>query len=122
VDGYPDLLSCHVIACGAATRRVAVRGEVDLAGELALRRFLSAQLDDLPVGGALVVDMSEVCFLSAAGLRVLVAVARSARDRRLALRLDPVSELVDRVLEVSGVWRDVERGAPDSDVVVLGSG
>jgi anti-anti-sigma factor len=122
VNGGPAHISCSVRVAGSRSRHLVVGGEVDLASAPAMGHLLSSHLDGLPPGGELVVDMSEVGFLSAAGLHVLVTVARTARERRVVVRLDPVSDLVDRLLEISRVWREVERGPGAVDVAGPGWG
>jgi anti-anti-sigma factor len=110
VSGSSALVSCSVVGSALGAHRVAVRGELDLASSPVMRRFLDAELERVPAGGELVVDLTGVTFLSAAGLREFVAVARAARERLVVLRLHPVCEQVDRMLEIGRVWSEVERG------------
>ncbi|GLZ38850.1 anti-sigma factor antagonist [Actinokineospora sp. NBRC 105648] len=84
-----------------------VRGEVDLLSAPATRTALRAALDspDLLV---LVVDLSKVDFLAAAGLTVLVELRDLARVRAVDLRLVATTRAVLRPLEVTGL-RDTFR-------------
>lgn len=79
-------------------------GEIDLATV----SVLEANLHDLPYTGDVLIDLAEVSFLGAAGLRVLLARARDSRAHgqtfaicalrpqlhRLLARLDLLAELV----------------------------
>jgi anti-anti-sigma factor len=113
VDSCPAHISCSVDTSAPGTLRLVVHGEIDMASSPAMRRILDAGLDDVPAGGTVVVDMSGVGFLSAAGLRDLVAVSRAARERGV-----PVSDVVERVLAATRVRREIERGPRDAGVPV----
>jgi anti-sigma B factor antagonist len=118
VDSCPAHISCSVDTSAPGTLRLVVHGEIDMASSPAMRRILDAGLDDVPAGGTVVVDMSGVGFLSAAGLRDLVAVSRAARERGVTVRLGPVSDVVERVLAATRVRREIERGPRDAGVPV----
>ena len=79
------------------TARVRVTGDVD--SETAPR--LEAELARVIVDGAddLVLDLSEVSFLSSAGLGVLIGLHRDAQR----LRVEPGNRIVDRVIELTGL-------------------
>lgn len=112
MDRWPAHMTCSVVELDPDALLVAVRGEVDLASAPAMREFAEAQLDAVRVGGALVLDLAGVEFLSAAGLRELVAIAVTARDRGVRVRLGPASELAERVLQASRVRRDLDAVSP----------
>jgi anti-anti-sigma factor len=82
---------------------VLVAGDIDILTAPELDRRLHDHLDVLPAGGSLQVDLSRVEHFSAAGLHVLQRAGATARDRRVALYLYPVSRQVRRVLELCGV-------------------
>jgi anti-sigma B factor antagonist len=109
VDGWPPHITCAALDVGPGILQVAVAGDLDMASAPVMRRFLDERLDAVAPGTALVLDLSRVVFLSAAGLRELVGLARAAGERGVALRLEPVSGLAERILEVSGAWRDIRR-------------
>lgn len=116
MDSSPGHIWCSVVSSGPGTLRLVVRGEIDMVSSPAMRRVLESRLHEVPAGGEVVVDMAGVGFLSAAGLHDLVAVARAARERGVAVRLGPVSGLVERVLAVSRVRPEIERGPRDASV------
>jgi anti-sigma B factor antagonist len=116
VDSCPAYISCSVVSSGPGALRLVVSGELDMASSPAMRRILEARLDEVPAGGEVVIDMSEVEFLSAAGLRDLVLIARATRDRGVVLRLGPVSGMVQRVLAATDVRSEIERGPHDAGV------
>jgi len=84
-----------------STRRVVVRGEVDMSSASQLAAYLIDELGDGVT--SLVVDASDVTFLDSTGLRVLVDV--SARLDAIGGRLivGPMSPSVRRVLEMTGL-------------------
>ncbi|WP_169735330.1 anti-sigma factor antagonist [Actinokineospora inagensis] len=83
---------------------VTVRGEVDLVTAPAVRETLNTALRD-PDLLLLVVDLSPVDFLAAAGLGVLVEVRDRARARAVDLRLVATGRVVLRPLDVTGLRR-----------------
>lgn len=66
---------------------VTVAGEIDVLTVDRLRAAVSDGFDQLPAGAILVIDLSDVTFLSSQGLQVLVEATRTARRRREPLRL-----------------------------------
>ena len=82
------------------TTLVSVSGSMDAltAGEVA--RFLSAQID----GGhtQLVADLSQVDFMSSAGLRAILAALKQTRQQGGDLRLAAAQSGVAKVLKMSG--------------------
>ncbi len=88
---------------------VAVLGEVDLSNAHVLARRLRELLrshPDLPV----VLDLSELGFCDCGGLSVLLEARSSAMARHQSLRVAAVSQLVIRLLEVTGTAKLL--GAP----------
>ncbi|WP_018684972.1 anti-sigma factor antagonist [Actinokineospora enzanensis] len=79
-----------------------VRGEVDLSTAPAVERALASVLagPDLLV---LVVDLSEVDFMAAAGLTALVHTREQARVRAVDLRLVATTRAVLRPLDITGL-------------------
>lgn len=85
----------------AGTRRLQVRGDVDMssAGQLA------ASIDEQIDGGAttVVIDATGITFLDSTGLRVLVDAATRLESTSGTLLIDPMSSSVRRVLEMTGL-------------------
>jgi len=79
-----------------------IRGEVDLATYDEVSRVLHEHLD--LADGDLRIDLSEVTFFSAAGVRALLEAADVARRRGVALRIDRLSRSAAMVLSASGAW------------------
>lgn len=80
---------------------LSVRGEVDLSTSPFLQRVLLAHLDD--AAGLMIVDLTGVSFLSAAGLTVLVNVKRAAVAARRRLRLVARTAVVLVPLTITGL-------------------
>ena len=79
-----------------------IRGEVDLATYDEVSRLLHEHLD--VADGDLRIDLSEVTFFSAAGVRALLEAADVARRRGVVLRIDRLSRSAAMVLSASGAW------------------
>ena len=79
---------------------LAVHGELDLATSPRLEAALSAHLRGRPA--VLTVDLSAVSFIDCSGLNALLRAQARARPCRTALRLDPVSAQVSRLLALVG--------------------
>jgi len=84
------------------TNVLVLRGEVDLANYDEVSRLLHEQLD--VADGDLRVDLSEVTFFAAAGVRALLEAADVARRRGVTLRIDPLSRSAAMVLHATGAW------------------
>ena len=83
---------------------VTLTGELDAASSRLLRASLAALLDD---GVRIVhVQAERLSFLDAAGLGVLIGVARRLRSVGGELHLDSASRQVSRVVALSGVAFD----------------
>jgi anti-sigma B factor antagonist len=82
---------------------IAVRGELDLATAPLLRDAFEGA--DREAGAFAVVDLAEVSFIDSSGLRVLAQCQRmlTESDERNALRLVVATDVVRRVLEVTGM-------------------
>ena len=79
-----------------------IRGEVDLASYAEVSRLLHEHLE--VADGDLRIDLSEVTFFSAAGVRALLEAADVARRRGVVLRIDRLSRSAAMVLSASGAW------------------
>jgi anti-sigma B factor antagonist len=83
---------------------VTVAGEIDLYTVDRVRAAVAAVFDQLRDGEVLVIDLTEVTFLSSQGLQALVEVTLAAQRRR-----DPLAIVVDhtrpviRPIEVTGL-------------------
>ncbi|MDT7666645.1 MAG: anti-sigma factor antagonist [Pseudonocardiales bacterium] len=86
------------------TRVVAVIGELDIATTPRLAEFLTTHR---PTTSTLVLDLSGVTFLSAAGLRVLDRAQQRAHADRTSLRIVSASRCVSRVLRVTELDREL---------------
>lgn len=82
--------------------RVVVAGEIDIATAPALRGFLRTHMREVGAGAVVVVDLSRVQLLAAAGLRALLGAAAVGRRRQVALRLHPLSPAVGTILDLTG--------------------
>jgi anti-anti-sigma factor len=80
-------------------------GELDIASVPALREELLSLLR--PGSSRLVIDLSKVSFCDASGLAVLVSTGRRARLLDGFLRLAAVSPQVERVLQMTGLQRNL---------------
>jgi anti-anti-sigma factor len=85
---------------------IAVSGELDLAGSLALEPEL-ARLEE-ERGGAIVLDLRGVEFMDSSGLRVIAVAMQRARSLGRRLALVPGSEQVMRVFEITRMRERLE--------------
>jgi anti-anti-sigma factor len=84
----------------AGMTTVRLRGEVDMATAAALEWALERTIDR---GGDLVVDVGELTFIDAAGLRALARVDERLREHDRRLRLERASPQLRRLLGVLGL-------------------
>jgi anti-sigma B factor antagonist len=94
---------------------VRVVGEVDSATVGWLREHLHKHLSGVHRG--VVLDFTEVSFLAACGIGLLVELVDQARAEGVALRLVARSRAVLRALEVTGVEELVPRAATVAEAV-----
>jgi anti-anti-sigma factor len=92
----------EVTASDAIGFRVRIAGEIDMATIGALDKALAEIADAVAPGRRLVVDVAHVTFLSASGVRVLVQTGERVRCAGGAFAIDPVSPVVERVLQACG--------------------
>jgi anti-sigma B factor antagonist len=78
---------------------VAVRGELDLATAPTLEEYLVGALRQ--GGRRVVLDLEDLEFMDAAGLRVIVAAARRLRTDRGELLLRAPSQMTRKLLEIT---------------------
>ena len=86
---------------------VAVHGDLDVDGAPELRRALVEAIDEHP-GRQLILDLEGVDFIDSAGLGMLVAGLKRAKDRGGDLVLVATGQNVLRILEVTGLTRVFE--------------
>jgi anti-anti-sigma factor len=114
--GEPDCVtSCFTIVKSddrRGTVRMAIRGDLDAATAGCVTEFLTNAMIG-PRPRTLVVDLADVPFLDAAGVRALVRSHLRARSRHISLRVVAPQRLVRRVLELTGLW-DMLAGEPDN--------
>jgi anti-sigma B factor antagonist len=91
----------EVTAAATAECRVRIVGEIDMATIGALRTAF-AEILETCAPERLVVDLTRVTFLSAAGVRVFVQVGKRMRRDGAGFAIDPVSPVADRVLQACG--------------------
>jgi len=91
----------EVTTAAAAECRVRIVGEIDMATIGALRTAF-AEILETWAPERLVVDLTCVTFLSAAGVRVFVQVDDRMRRDGARFAIDPVSPVADRVLQACG--------------------
>jgi anti-sigma B factor antagonist len=92
--------------------RVSAHGELDLATASALDEALSEC--DADEGACVMVDLADVPFIDAAGLRVLIEARRQRVELGGELVIARPSRQVSRLLEIAGE-RTGLRVAPDPD-------
>lgn len=99
---------------GAGTRRISVRGELDLAHSSELRDEL---LGELSSAASVVLDLSRVPFIDSTGLSAIVAAVNRARELDCGFQVS--SELqpqARRLMELTGVLPLLSlEGAPSPD-------
>ncbi len=93
-----------------AGRRIAVRGDLDLAtvGEL-----VSALDSALGAGEAVVLVLEDCTFLDSSALKVIADASRRADDSGTVFAVSRPSPQAARVLELSGLGEIVTIDAPD---------
>ncbi len=90
---------------------VLVAGEIDVASRPVLDDAISGAL-----GGdgteSVVVDLSEVRFLDSSGIAALLRGRRLADEQAVAYRVTGAQDIVQRVLEMTGVWEHLSGTSP----------
>ena len=81
--------------------RVRIAGEIDIATVGALRTAF-AEVLEASAPDRLVVDLTRVTFLSAAGVRAFVQVDRRMRSDGALFVIDPISPVAERVMQACG--------------------
>ena len=97
-----DLVRVDVVSLGS-TVRVTAAGEIDSSSSPVFERHLDGVLDGRP--DELVIDLCAVTFLDSAGLCVLAAAHRRAREQQIPMRVLASSRAVVRPLQITGLWR-----------------
>ena len=80
--------------------RIALEGELDLAGARQLEESLAAAEREEPA--RLIVDLERLAFIDSTGLRLLLQADARARERGCELVLRPGEPAVQRAFEVTG--------------------
>ena len=125
---YQAVNEAHVdpdLAFGLTTRYsgqqvvVALRGEVDM---LTAPTFASV-LDVLFASGRrdIVVDVAELDFMDASGLRVIGPMSSRLHDGGGALTIRSPSPILRRIFDITAMGDLIERGPPDPTSATLGS-
>ncbi len=97
-----DLVRVDVVTFGPSTQVIAT-GEIDSSSSPVFERHLDGVFESRPA--ELVVDLCGVTFLDSAGLCVLAAAHRRAREQQVPMRLLASSRAVVRPLQITGLWR-----------------
>jgi anti-sigma B factor antagonist len=95
------MMRVAVTTSDTAECRVRIVGEIDMATIGALRTAF-AEILEIWAPERLVVDLTRLTFLSAAGVRVFVQVGKRMRSDGAVFVLDPVSPVADRVIQACG--------------------
>ncbi|MCR0984330.1 STAS domain-containing protein [Roseomonas populi] len=96
-----------------ATTIAALEGRLDTATAPATEEKLLSLLD----GGGLVADMSEVRYVSSAGLRVLLKAAKQARVKGVSFSVCGLQPAVREVFEISGFDKIIPMHATRAEAV-----
>ena len=91
----------EITTSDTAECRVHIVGEIDMATVGALRTAF-AEVLEIWAPERLVVDLTCVTFLSAAGVRVFLQVGNRMRRDGAVFAIDPVSPVADRVIQACG--------------------
>ena len=83
--------------------QVAVAGDIDIASAGTLHAFLARRLCTAAAAGGLVVDLSEVRFIDARGLRALLRARHMAADLQIPFALGGPAPCVSRLLKLTGL-------------------
>jgi anti-sigma B factor antagonist len=83
--------------------RLAVTGEIDLATVDRLSSSLDQALGQRP--SSLMVDLADVTFMASAGVSALLSAYRRATADGITLAVTNCGRGVERILEISGVYR-----------------
>lgn len=95
-------LQIEIVSSDATECRIRVGGEIDMATVGGLCTVFNEIVDKAPPGCRVVVDVADVVFLSAAGVRVMAQTGQRLRVAGAAFVVYPVSSVVERVLRVCG--------------------
>jgi anti-anti-sigma factor len=96
----PEEFKAEVMPVGGSTQ-VLVQGELDLHTASALWAAARPVLDQLPPGGVLVVDLSGLQFIDAAGIGVLVRLGNLLGSTGKSLQVIADCPMIRRVFEVT---------------------
>lgn len=95
---------CHLREAGGPGVRLAISGELDRA---AVPRFERA-VAELRDPGHLILDLDELVFIDAGGLRSIVAMARRAERSGRSLQVANPNSMLRRLFTLTGLERSVE--------------
>jgi anti-sigma B factor antagonist len=112
VDGT-ELFSVVVPEPNSAEVYLHVAGDIDLLAEPSLQAHLSTLLANRPE--CLIIDLSQVSFMGATGLSVLIKARHAAALQGTKLRLQNPSRRAVRPLEIMGLDRLFEMQPPPTE-------
>jgi anti-anti-sigma factor len=98
--------SFEVSDADGGTVRIAVRGELDMAAAPDLSEAIAKAAGNGVT--TVVLDLSAVTFLDSSAIGALVASGRDAAEAGARLQIGPRSDIVTRVLEITGLHEPSE--------------
>lgn len=108
-----EVLSVTVPQPSRAEVPVHLTGEIDLLAEPALQAHVGTLLANRPE--CLIIDLSQVSFMGAAGLSVLIKARDTAAHQDTALKLQSLSRSAARPLQIMGLDRLFDLLSPDTE-------
>ena len=83
---------------------VAVNGRLDTITSLQFKEILDEKIDDVQ---ELVLDFTDLAYLSSAGLRVVVYAYQYLEEKGLSMRIRNVNDTVMKVFHITGLAGDL---------------
>jgi anti-anti-sigma factor len=98
-----------------ADHRLAAAGELDSGTQAALVEAFERAAEELD-GGELQVDLGGLTFIDSAGLRAIIHIERTARERGLRLVVTPPPAALTELLELTGLTDRLTLSVRDGEV------
>jgi anti-sigma B factor antagonist len=80
-----------------------ISGSLDLQLSYALQKLLQSAVEDLAAGKRLAIDLSQVTYISSAGVGALTSALVSARQKNVGMTLGRIPPSVRSILEILGL-------------------
>jgi len=84
---------------------VRIDGRLDFQASIEATEKLTAAMQASAPGAAMIIDASALSYVSSAGLRVLLTLAKSAQSSGRSLAVAAVQPSVQQVLDISGLTK-----------------